>query len=258
MILLLFFVLCLAANAQKPNGSPETIVTDRPDQTESPNLVPTGFFQIETGFLYEEMENPNFQEKNLTYNTTLFRYGLLNNLELRLGFDCSKTETSLKNNPKNEVSNGMSPLYVGFKIGVAEEKGMLPTIGFLGGAVLPFTAAEGFRPAHTGGEFRFAFAHTLGDKWGLSYNAGISWNGNDPTASYLYSMVLGYSFTEKLSVFAEIYGDFPEGEKAQHLADTGLTYLISKNFQLDISAGTGLSTDQNFFIGIGAGFRFPE
>lgn len=46
LIVLLMVVTALVATAQ---GSKE-IVTDRPDQTESPVLVPRGGVQIETGF----------------------------------------------------------------------------------------------------------------------------------------------------------------------------------------------------------------
>ncbi|HET8809242.1 MAG TPA: transporter [Flavobacteriaceae bacterium] len=258
IFLLPLFWLCLAAKAQETEENYGAIITDRPDQTESPNLVSTGFLQIETGFAFEEASTSNFNEKTTTYNATLLRYGLLDNLELRLGFDFSETETKLKNGLGTNLSSGMSPLYAGFKIGVTEEKGMLPKIGFLGGVLLPFTAADAFRPTYTGGEFRFAFAHTLSDKWSLSYNTGVSWNGTTPNASYLYSLVWGYAFTEKLSAFAEVYGSFPEDEKAQHLADAGLTYLISNNFQLDLAAGTGISTDQDFFVGIGASLRLPK
>lgn len=46
LIVLLIVVTAFIATAQ---GSNE-IVTDRPDQTESPVLVPRGGFQVETGF----------------------------------------------------------------------------------------------------------------------------------------------------------------------------------------------------------------
>jgi len=34
----------------------QSIVTDRPDQTESPLVVPLDYFQIETGFIYQFQE----------------------------------------------------------------------------------------------------------------------------------------------------------------------------------------------------------
>jgi len=49
VILLLVLVLTVIAFFASAQGSNE-IVTDRPDQTESPVLVPAGGFQVETGF----------------------------------------------------------------------------------------------------------------------------------------------------------------------------------------------------------------
>ncbi|MEX1202040.1 MAG: hypothetical protein WEA59_02260, partial [Ferruginibacter sp.] len=49
------------------------IQTDRPDQTESPFIVPKSHFQIECGFNFEKV---NHQEKNLVYPTILWKYGI--------------------------------------------------------------------------------------------------------------------------------------------------------------------------------------
>ncbi|MBK5192795.1 MAG: hypothetical protein JJE07_06200 [Flavobacteriaceae bacterium] len=53
----------------------EDLITDRPDQTESPSLVSKGSIQVETGFFYENSENQNVKEKSYVYNTSLLRYG---------------------------------------------------------------------------------------------------------------------------------------------------------------------------------------
>src|SRR5690606_11110122 len=63
------------------------MITDRPDETEAPYLVSKGYFQIETGTFYRKYENSSIKLEELGYNTTLLRYGLLENLELRLGID---------------------------------------------------------------------------------------------------------------------------------------------------------------------------
>ncbi|MBN2262439.1 MAG: hypothetical protein JW735_05965 [Prolixibacteraceae bacterium] len=80
----IFFVSSLIVTAQNEGFE---LVTDRPDQTESSAVVPKNALQIESGFILEQ-ETPNLlNEKHFTYNTTLMRYGLFNNFELRLGFE---------------------------------------------------------------------------------------------------------------------------------------------------------------------------
>lgn len=254
-ICFMLFGLCLTAQeTENPYGP---INTDRPDQTESPFVVSKGLFQIETGFLYTEYSPGGVTVKETVYNTTLLRYGLLDNLELRLGLDVSKVEIDPGTRTGSEVS-GTKPFYAGFKIGVAEEKGLLPQIGFLGGVFLPFAASEEFRPAGVGGDFRFAFSHTLSDRFDFSYNFGFSWNGDSPFVSYVYSAVLGYGFTDKLSGFVELYGDLPENAPGNLLADAGFTYLLSDRLQIDLAGGTGLTTEQDFYIGAGISFRLPN
>jgi hypothetical protein len=77
--LLIIAFASFVANAQ--------IETDRPDFTESPNTVPKGALQVETGFIFEndKIENlgGSFEYQNMTVNTTLLRFGLQENFELR-------------------------------------------------------------------------------------------------------------------------------------------------------------------------------
>ena len=46
------------------------LITDRPDQTESPTPMPKGFLQVETGAFYETFEDNSIKNENYTYNTT--------------------------------------------------------------------------------------------------------------------------------------------------------------------------------------------
>ena len=245
-------------NTDENTNDNEVIVTDRPDQTEAPTLVSKGILQVETGFIYEEVTTDNIESNTTTFNTTLLRYGLLDNLELRLGLDVAGTKNTVRNTNFEDKFSGLSPLYVGFKIGITEEKGLLPEIGFLGGAFLPFTAATEYKPENTGGDFRFAFAHTLSENWSFSYNLGAGWDGNSSNISYLYTTVLGHSITDKLGCYLEFYGYFPESDRADHSINGGFTYLLSNNVQLDLSGGTGINTDQDFFISGGISFRLPN
>ena len=62
----------------------QDIITDRPDQTESPNTLNKGVLQIESGYLsLKDRENKKSITRNLA-PTNLFRYGLTNIIELRL------------------------------------------------------------------------------------------------------------------------------------------------------------------------------
>ncbi|UZO79317.1 transporter [Aquimarina sp. ERC-38] len=238
------------------------LITDRPDATESPTVIPIGYLQIETGAFYEENEDDILKIENITYNTTLLRYGLLKNLELRLGWNVSKT-TSTVNIEELEGSNiteqiGFTPFLTGVKIAIAEEKNGWPEIGFLGHLYLPFTASADYKPETTGADFRFSFAHTLSKKSALAYNLGAAWGDDSPEVAYQYTLSYGYSLTDTLGMYAEIYGDFPENSKANHLWDAGITYLLTEGIQLDATVGSGITEGQNILLSAGASIRLPK
>jgi hypothetical protein len=252
IFIVMTFFISLKAQENLP-----ALITDRPDQTESSTVVPYRSLQVETGFVIEKNETDLFQQKSYTYNSTLLRYGILENFELRLGFEYLGEEMDLKSIDSSSSVSGMGPLYTGFKVKIAEEQGWKPEMAFLGGLVLPFSADENFKPKHSAANIRFSFAHTLSERFSLGYNAGAEWDGETAVPGYFYSLVLGVGVLENLGMFLESYGLAPEEGKAGHLLDAGFTYLVSPNFQLDLSGGGGLNDVViDHFLSFGLTYRF--
>lgn len=233
------------------------LITDRPDATESPTAVAKRFLQVETGAFYESFEDNNFRTEDFTLNTMLVRYGLLDNLELRLGYNYTDSKTRFDGDEIASVTS-FSPLLLGFKTTIAKENGAMPEIGFLGHLNLPFSVKKELRPENTGVDFRFSFAHTLNEKSSLSYNIGAAWENDNPEAAYLYTIAYGYSLTNKIGAYIEFYGDFPENNKANHFWDAGLTYLISNNVQFDVTVGSSITKGQDILVSTGVSFRIPK
>jgi hypothetical protein len=246
---LVVFINVAASAQEKPE-----IVTDRPDQTEAPSLVPKGGLQVETGFIYESDESNNLKTTNYTYNTTLIKYGINENFELRfiteyLGERQQVSETSYTR------SEGFSPTALGVKIKLADENGIWPQAALIGHINLR-TGSKTFSPHYTAADFRFTFAHTLSEKFSLSYNLGAEWDGETPDATFLYTLSLGYVLSERIGVYAEGYSFFPENSKADNRIDAGLTYKFSPVVQWDISGGLGLSENApDAFVSTGISFR---
>jgi hypothetical protein len=253
--LFILLVFPLIANAQ--DATPE-LITDRPDQTESSVIVPRKFLQIETGFIMEVYNTDLATEKSFSYNTTLLRYGLFQNFELRLGIDYLGEKEDFNDGENTNSISGFSPLYAGFKIKIIEEDGWKPAMALVGGLILPCTAREDFMPENTGADFRIAFSHTLSERFSLGYNLGAEWDGDTAIPSYFYSVSLGVGIIDKLGAFVESYGLVPESGAAEHLLDAGFTYLVCPNFQLDVSAGLGLQNSIDNFISFGLTLRLPE
>ncbi|WP_378176978.1 transporter [Aquimarina sp. SS2-1] len=259
-IILLTFLSCLSFNSMfsQETNSLGPLITDRPDATESPTVVPKGYLQIETGAFFEDAGDNAFKQKTTTFNTALLRYGLLDNLELRVGWDFAEIKTEINGTELDNVESGLLPLLLGAKIGISNEQGLLPEIGIIGHLFLPFTAGQDFRPENTGVDFRFSFAHTLSEKSSLSYNLGAEWGNDSPEAAYVYTIAYGYSITNAFGIYAELYGDLPEDSSANHLWDAGITYLLSDNIQLDATIGSGITEGQNLLLSAGISVRLPN
>lgn len=259
------FGLCLffcagtlaAQNDNESDVASQPLITDRPDATESPTPIASGFIQIETGGFYERFEDNSIKTEITTYNTSLLRLGLLDNLELRIGWDFVEGITSVNEHRLNDVTSGFSPLLLGTKIAISEEKGWRPEIGVLGHIYLPFTASTDYRPETTGVDFMFSFAHTLSEQSSLGYNLGARWEDDSPEASYLYSLSYGHAITDTFGAYLEMYGDIPEDSKSNHLWNTGLTYLVSNNVQLDATVGSSITQGQDLLLSAGLSFRLP-
>ena len=231
------------------------LITDRPDATEAPSVVVQGALQIESGALFTSFEDDVLQTNTTTYNTTLLRFGLLENLELRLGWNFVEQRNKLSTAQEEFIQSGLSPLLLGMKVNITQEKGWLPTIGLIGHLFLPFTASDDFKPQNTSVDFRFAFDHTLSDSSSIAYNLGAQWEADTPGAAYIYTLAYGYSLTDSFGLYAELYGDMPENNSANHYWDAGLTYLVLPNLQLDATVGTSITEGQDILVSAGFSYR---
>lgn len=220
-----------------------SIQTDRPDQTECPFITPIDYFQFETGFSYEKANENLIQ---IAIPTLLTRFGINNHFEFRL----------ITNYSIEKKITGLNPVLIGFKTRLLEEKGIRPTTSFIAHIGIPKWASFKLQTHFYAPEFRFTMQHSITEKQSLSYNIGAEWNGETAEPTFIYTLTTSYSFSDKTGVYLELYGFIPQIEKPNHRFDTGLTYLMHKNHQLDFSGGFGLSkTAPKYFISIGYSCR---
>ncbi|MEO8512301.1 MAG: transporter [Ignavibacteria bacterium] len=256
-ILLFTAIVCFMMNFQLLYSQVEDISTDRPDQSESPLLVPKGYFQMEAGFVSEnDKPSPGVKHNVLSAPSLLFRYGLSKNVELRAGIELISNSVTVNTSVSQ---TGFGPFSAGTKIKLFTEKGSMPEASFLFSVSIPFKKNSAFQSEYIGSEFRLLMTNTLSKRFSLSYNLGGEWGAGSPGATGIYTLSLGAVVAKKLSAFAELYGFLPEKSSPDHRFDAGLTYLIMKNIQADVSAGAGISENSpDFFIGFGISLRIPK
>lgn len=254
LLIILLPVTTFAQNDIIPNISP-----DRPTQTVGPYIVPKGSFQIESGVIYTNTNDQTDINEQWSYATTMLRYGIFNNFEVRLNSSYESTTVYVKEAQGDSTYNGMGPVTAGFKITLAKERGIRPEIAIVASITFRHLGDENYSPTFSYPVGILAATNTLSKRFSLGYNIGFSYNGENADGFFIYTVYLGFQITNRLWSFAEVYGDFDNGAFPNHKLDAGLTYLIRHNLQFDVSGGTGISQNvDKYFLNGGISWRIPK
>jgi len=225
------------------------LIGDRPDQTESAFIVPKGYFQFEDGFLYE---NETSEIQNISYSSMLLRYGLFKNFELRFATEYGMTKSTGFDDIK-----GFSPFSIGAKIHVNEEDGWIPQIAFLTHINIAKTGAKEFLQDYHSAQMAMTFNHTINKSWSVGYSIGVEYLPDVNYSVGTYTFVSGFSISEKVGAFVEVYGDFSKYAYADNKINGGVTFLVLPNLQFDVAGGFGLSQySANNYFGVGLIYLF--
>lgn len=258
IFILFVFNLCIEGLIAQSDSLPE-FSSDRPTQAISPNLVGKGFFQIETGAIYINRKDASTELNNLRLGTTLLRYGILKNLELRLESSFQSTRIDSINVDFDTTYSGLGSVTAGFKVFICKEKGIRPALAIVGSITFRHLGDESYAPVYSFPVGNLAASHTLSKRWSLGYNIGFAYNGSSPDGFFVYSAFSGYKISERLWSFVEVYGKFDHGDFPRTRLDGGFTYLLRNNIQLDLTGGYGLNSNvKRFFINGGISWRIPR
>ncbi len=252
---IIYFLLILPVFVFGQNLRPP-LSTDRPDQTEAPDVVPRNYFQLETGVLLEK-DKP---EDNITVSTnnlatTLLRYGITETIELRL----SGAYIQMSTQDKATISNdeGFAGINIGAKFHLFEQDGLVPQAGLIASVAFPFGNKIFIEDEIIPG-ILFAAAHTITDWFSVSYNLAARYRDNQ-NSFYRYSLALGFQPIKKIGIFGEIFGLVNKNNSPHHVIDFGMTYLVIPNLQLDTSYGFGVTDNTvDSFFNFGLSWRLPR
>jgi hypothetical protein len=217
----------------------QSIVTDRPDQTESSVIVPQKSFQIESGVLFENYESNSF--KRAVLPTALFRYGVNQYVELRLFEQLEHTRMG----DVTALKYGLSDLELGAKFQLLSKDEINTRIALVTHILLP-TGASQISNDKWGLINKLALSHQLNSFMGLGYNLGYSYLGVGK-GNFHYSASLGFALAVGWGTYLELYGVGADFETWNLNFDAGLTYAPKKNLQFDASLGRGMDTNWYYF-----------
>lgn len=246
------------------------LTTDRPDNTESPFTVDAGHVQTETTIFGYARSGPSpdgSATDSYEFATTNIRVGLTNWSEMNLiwqPYGVVQTHAPIPGG--SMLQSGTGGVEIRTKINLwgndTFEKPGATAFALLPFISLPTDRGNGVSPDAVEGGLILPYAIKLTEKFDLSLNAGVEAIHDDGGAGYhpqyIASASLGYDWTEQLSTYYEVYAELARDSGLDVvLLATGLTYQVTKNFQLDGGVNIGVTPAADRFNSfVGASFRY--
>jgi len=239
-----FCLLCFCVSTALA-GEPGPINTERPSFSSSPLALPTGYWQIETGYQFtRDDDEGSLKEHSLP--SALLRYGFYKNLELQLG-----SVSYLWQETGELDTNGFQDASLGLKWQINSSESVVP-VGLYAGLSLP-VGSSGFTSEDYTPSTAIFWSHSGSLDWFGAANLAYS----DDSFTLDNAAGISFSLPGDTHAFLEYLGNFQEDEGPGHNLNMGASWLLSQDLQLDINGSVGLNTRANdYSAGAGLSYRF--
>lgn len=242
--IILFALLMTVGLCQAQEELP-VLPADRPGYTWGAEVLPLHKVSWENGFGYESSPDG---AHTVTLNSTIARYGIFENMELRVGTDF----LMFNDGQAVESTFGIAPLTIGTKLKVYESSNWLPSIGFLAEFKSPHVGSKELLPSHLAPSMYVLFEHSINDWLSLCYNAGLEWDGETATPQTFLALALGFNIADNIGTYIETYNYLHPEEGNQYMTEFGLTWMPSRRVQFDLECDLDLQ-DFGKYYAIGCG-----
>ena len=234
----------------------EAFEFDRPGQALGTGIVPKGHVAWEQGLptvSYDESRVNGVKQSDLTLQAdALLRIGVGSDTELRIGWDGPIWQRHKVANVDDDI-DGVGDIQIGVKkaIDLGDDQ-------FAWALLAQVNLATG-DDEFTQDEEIYTLGSTISYKLSPSVNTGITmlYDYQDKDLSMTAIPNISYQMTDKLNGFAEYVFKKTEHQKYQSVVNTGLTYNLTDNIQLDASIGYSFNQQQpDYNGGLGVSFLF--
>jgi hypothetical protein len=231
---------------------------DRPHFPEAATTVGLGRAVLESGYTFSQKAG---EQLSHSYPEALIRVGVFADwFELRVGQNLSEQRTM---GGLTRSSGGFQDLYLGAKIALTEQNGLIPTAALIPQMTVPTGSSD--QTAHrvlAGLNTDFAW-DIVKDRFGIELLIANN-QIRDELGGIQYQLATGvtgvFQASKQLELFAEWDAYYVRGGLAstlpQHYAVGGLVYFITPNLEVDARAGVGLNHRSNDVLaGVGFAIR---
>jgi len=237
----------------------DVIGADRPGLAEGAAVVGAGRFQVETG-LQKEFFRLGGDTAQVVSIPTLLRLGINEQWELRVESDVRAWERVTDATGITTKSQGDAPVSIGAKYRFQEDD--RPDMGLIV-RVAPRSGSGNFRSQATTGDVRLVADWALAPRWSLNPNIGYARAEDDAGLTYssaVFAATLEYKVSDKwaVSLDGEVQAAESKNGGSASTVDAGVTYLLTRDTQLDFTLGGKSSgtTPPRLFVGAGVSVRF--
>lgn len=234
---------CTCACAFPAAASDGPIATDRPDFVESSHVVGKGRLQIESSVAIDR--DGDGERRATAWSTpTLVRFGITDNLELRVESDGAMRQRSSGAGLAGVTERGYADASLGLKWHAMDGEGSRPSVGLLLHADLS-TGSAAFRDEGTRPSARLVAEWEMPNDMSIGVMPGIGYQKQDGGNMFgILGLVAGKAWNDRLRSFVEISS--PHIARSAHggteaSLTVGAAYLVRKNVQIDTALSRGLN-----------------
>lgn len=240
------------------------LVTDRPDYTESAEVVGKAIFQFESGVTLDKSTMDGERTRSLVGPLPLIRLGISKRMELRFageGYSWQRVVSA----ETAESARGRSDFSVGSKIKFVDQTKFLPDFAVISDLSVP-KGSPAFRGAGYDPQVKLCLAKDGPMGFAFSSNLNFASVSDDfgRVFAKAYSLSAGHAIIGNLSGYWEAY-TFTLGRDGNQsnlgystVFNSGLTHPIGNNVQLDVLAGHSVAgRPTGWFFGLGFSLRQP-
>lgn len=240
--------------------------TDRPDTTESPYTVDAGHVQIELSLIDYTVGRRNddgVKTEAWTIAPTLLKIGLLNNVDLQLGIDpYTRSRTTDRATGASEVARGFGSTVLRLKWNLWGNDEGDSALALMPYASFPTSSDDlGADRIEYGLIVPFALALPHDFSLGLMGEIDVIRSEADDryVIDFLHTATISRDLIGDLAGFIEYAGfaNLNHNQDYRAYVNTGLTYAVTENLQLDAGLRFGLTkAADDFGLFTGMSVRF--
>jgi hypothetical protein len=240
----------------------DRIVTDRPHLAEAASTVGLGRVQVETGYTYFLDNAAGATSQLHSFPETLVRAGVFQEwFELRVQYNSFAESVA---GPAGRFTGaGSDDLYLGAKVGLAAQAGILPELTIFPQMKVP-TGSPGYTADEVLPGMNFVYAWRVGERTEIECNTNVNRRRNPDAPGFYTEYLQTFNFEYDLGprvmlfnefvIFAQVGG---VGVPQQAYSHGGLHWFLMPNLQIDIHAAVGLNeAAADFFGGSGLSWRW--